>query len=74
MMYMILGEKNYIGPVQEVLALPSHRPKEILDIGTGTGDWCVVLSRPLCRHAGPHRWSLFPGFTGRFSSRTNSQT
>ncbi|KLO14705.1 S-adenosyl-L-methionine-dependent methyltransferase [Schizopora paradoxa] len=44
MMYMILGEKNYIGPVQEVLALPSHRPKEILDIGTGTGDWAIQLA------------------------------
>lgn len=43
-MYMVLGDKNYVGPVPEVLNFASRRKKQVLDVGTGEGSWYV---RPL---------------------------
>lgn len=43
MMYMVMGDKNFVGPVEQVLSFPSRRRKQILDIGTGSGLWCVYL-------------------------------
>lgn len=42
-MYMVLGDKNYVGPVQQILNFPSRRRKQILDIGTGSGLWSVIM-------------------------------
>ena len=39
MMFMVMGDKNYIGPVEQVLTAPGRREKQILDIGTGSGLW-----------------------------------
>ena len=47
MMYMVLGDKNYVGPVPEVLNFPSRRRKQILDIGTGSGLWRVPPPRAM---------------------------
>lgn len=44
-MYMVLGDKNYVGPVQQILNFPSRRRKQILDIGTGSGLWSVIINR-----------------------------
>jgi len=44
MMYMVLGDKNYVGPVREILNAPSHRRKQILDIGTGGGLWAIQMA------------------------------
>ena len=41
MMYMVMGDKNYVGPVEQVLTAPGRRKKQILDIGTGSGIWSV---------------------------------
>lgn len=41
MMYMVMGDKNYVGPVHQVLEFPGRRKKQILDIGTGSGLWCA---------------------------------
>ena len=42
MMYMVMGDKNYVGPVEQVLTAPGRRKKQILDIGTGSGIWSVL--------------------------------
>ena len=42
MMYMVMGDKNYVGPVEQVLTAPGRRKKQILDIGTGSGIWSVI--------------------------------
>ncbi|KAH8116923.1 S-adenosyl-L-methionine-dependent methyltransferase [Phellopilus nigrolimitatus] len=44
MMYMVMGDKNHVGPVEDVLNVPSDRKKRILDIGTGSGLWAIQIA------------------------------
>ncbi|TDL24757.1 S-adenosyl-L-methionine-dependent methyltransferase [Rickenella mellea] len=42
MMFLVMGSRNYVGPVQQILTAPTRRRKRILDVGTGGGLWCVL--------------------------------
>lgn len=43
-MYMVMGDKNHVGPIEEVLSAPSDRRRRVLDIGCGGGLWAMQIS------------------------------
>ncbi|KAH8108954.1 hypothetical protein DFH11DRAFT_1731520 [Phellopilus nigrolimitatus] len=44
MMYMVMGDKNHVGPVEDVFNVPSDRKKHILDVGAGSGLWAIQIA------------------------------
>lgn len=44
MMYMVQGDRNCVGPVDQILNAPSDRKRRILDIGTGSGLWAIQMA------------------------------
>ena len=44
MMYIVMGDKNYVGPIEEVLNAPSDRKRRVLDIGCGSGIWTIQIA------------------------------
>lgn len=43
MLRFVYGGKNYVGPVNEILAPTRRRQRRILDCGTGSGLWLVLI-------------------------------
>jgi ubiquinone/menaquinone biosynthesis C-methylase UbiE len=43
MLRFVYGGKNYVGPVNEILAPTRRRQRRILDCGTGSGLWLVLF-------------------------------
>lgn len=48
MLRFVYGGRNYVGPVDDILAPTRRRQRRILDCGTGSGLWSVLLSLELC--------------------------
>ena len=43
MMYIVMGDRNWVGPMEEVLTAPSDRKRRVLDIGCGSGIWAIQV-------------------------------
>lgn len=41
---MVMGDKNHVGPIEEVLTAPSDRQRRVLDIGCGGGMWAIQIA------------------------------
>ncbi|KAL5489878.1 hypothetical protein ACEPAI_4710 [Sanghuangporus weigelae] len=44
LMYMVYGDKLWVGPLEEVLSAPSDRNRRVLDIGCGSGIWAIQIA------------------------------
>ena len=43
-MYVVQGDKIWVGPFEDVLNAPSDRKRRVLDIGCGSGIWAIQVA------------------------------